>query len=62
MLRKKYLKTKLSKIGECLLLTFLTVTAFYWAPYLTNNDCKVIPVGTPDDISFNLKQYYCPEG
>ena len=55
MFRKKLLKTKLTKIGECLLLTFFTISAFYWAPQLTITDCLVIPGGIPDDIKFNLR-------
>jgi len=63
--RKKYLKSNVAKIIECCLLTFVTITCFYWAPELTRNNCIEKSELDPDrleDVDNYLIQYYCDEG
>jgi hypothetical protein len=58
------LKSNISKIIECLLLTFITITAFYWAPQLTKTNCvEITPdIAAQEDIAKNLRAYDCPDG
>mmetsp|Transcript_16996 Transcript_16996/g.12165 ORF Transcript_16996/g.12165 Transcript_16996/m.12165 type:complete len:170 (+) Transcript_16996:857-1366(+) len=60
--RKKYLKTKYSKIAETLMLTLVTVTFFYWAPELMKDNCiniSDIEPDTLDEVEDYLIQYKC---
>lgn len=47
---------------ECLLLTFVTVTIFYFTPYFARDYCVAVDENWAPDIIENLKSYKCTDG
>jgi hypothetical protein len=50
---RKKLKNNGAKIVECLILTFITVSVFYFAPLITKGNCIKIDEGSLEVIIEN---------
>jgi hypothetical protein len=58
-MRKKKLKTKFWKVFECMALTFVTVTVFYFTPYFAKNYCSPISSNWSEEVISKVVRYDC---